>query len=54
MEDTEFFEGVRCLLVDRKDKPKWKYSNPDLVPAQELEHYFLPFQKGDSNTELEI
>jgi len=54
MEDTEFFEGVRCLLVDRKDKPKWKYLSSDLVPAKELEHYFMPFQKGESNTELEI
>lgn len=29
MEDSEFFEGVRCLLVDRKDKPKWKYAKSE-------------------------
>jgi len=25
MQGNEFFEGVRCTLIDRKDTPKWKY-----------------------------
>ena len=27
MEETEFFEGVRCQLIDRGDKPKWMYNH---------------------------
>ena len=27
MKETEFFEGVRCLLVDKNDKPKWIYNH---------------------------
>lgn len=28
MAGNEFFEGVRCTLIDRKDTPKWKYQDP--------------------------
>ena len=40
MQDKDFFEGVRCLLVDRKDKAKWKYSSPFEMAESEVEHYF--------------
>lgn len=54
MESTEFFEGVRCLLVDRKDTPNWKYERAAEVPEEELESYFKPFTFESGNVELEI
>lgn len=36
MRDNDFFEGVRCALIDRKDKPKWKHSNPNEVKDSEI------------------
>jgi len=32
MDGDEFFEGVRCVLIDRNDTPLWKYSDPLLIP----------------------
>lgn len=42
MEGNEFFEGVRTVLVDRKDTPKWTYASPLEVPKEEIESYFAP------------
>ena len=40
MNDHDFFEGVRCTLVDKKDKPKWKYNNPFEMDDEEVKKYF--------------
>lgn len=32
MNDNDFYEGVRIVLVDRNDKPKWTYASPLDVP----------------------
>lgn len=42
MEGSDFFEGVRTVLVDRKDIPKWTYKNALDVPDSEVERYFSP------------
>jgi len=49
MQGEEFFEGVRCTLVDKNDKPKWGHKSFNDVTKEEVEKYFsnLP-----SNLEL--
>ena len=37
---TEFFEGVRALLVDKDKNPKWKHSSVDEVSRDEVEFFF--------------
>jgi Enoyl-CoA hydratase/isomerase len=54
MEGTEFFEGVRCLLVDRKDKPQWKYITASQASNEEIDAYFTPFEASSGNVELQI
>jgi len=40
MEHTEFFEGVRALLVEKTKDPNWKYKKVDDVPRAEVEYFF--------------
>lgn len=40
MEHTEFFEGVRALLVDKDKSPKWKHSTVQEVKREEVEAFF--------------
>jgi hypothetical protein len=40
MAHTEFFEGVRALLVDKDKSPKWKYQSIEEVPKEEVEWFF--------------
>lgn len=37
---TEFFEGVRALLIDKDKNPKWKFKSVPEVPRDELKLFF--------------
>ena len=40
MNHTEFFEGVRALLVDKDKHPQWKFKSVHEVPRDEVEFFF--------------
>ena len=40
MEHTEFFEGVRALLVDKDKSPKWKHASLADVSQDEINWFF--------------
>ena len=40
MNGVDFFEGVRCLLVDKGDKPQWEFESPHSIPEEVIESYF--------------
>lgn len=40
MQGTEFFEGVRALLVDKDRQPKWGHSSVAQVTKEEIEEFF--------------
>jgi hypothetical protein len=40
MNHTEFFEGVRALLVDKDKSPNWKYKSVADLPQDEIEWFF--------------
>ena len=37
---TEFFEGVRALLIDKDKNPQWKFKTVKDVPQDELKLFF--------------
>jgi 3-hydroxyisobutyryl-CoA hydrolase len=42
MAKNDFFEGVRTVLIDKNDTPKWTYKSPLEVPESEVQSYFQP------------
>lgn len=38
----EFAEGVRALLIDKDNEPKWQFAHFSAVPATRLETFFTP------------
>jgi hypothetical protein len=37
---TEFFEGVRALLIDKTLDPKWKHKSVLDVKQEEVDYFF--------------
>ena len=40
MNHTEFFEGVRALLVEKDKSPKWKHANINEVTREDVKYFF--------------
>ena len=45
-EDEDFYEGVRAVLVDRDNSPKWNPSDLSKVTREHVDKYFEPLQDG--------
>ncbi|WP_169568666.1 enoyl-CoA hydratase/isomerase family protein [Sneathiella limimaris] len=44
---VDFYEGVRALLVDKDQKPKWSPAELDKVTDEDINVYFDPLAAGD-------
>ncbi len=42
VEDHDFIEGIRALLVDKDQLPRWKPATVEEVQSQDIEAYFSP------------
>ena len=40
MNNREFFEGVRALLVDKDKNPKWTHTHVKDVKKEEVDFFF--------------
>ena len=52
MADGEFFEGVRCVLVDKGATPNWRFKNIKDVKDTDVSKFFEPM--ADKARELDI
>jgi hypothetical protein len=50
MRQGDFSEGVRAVLVDKDNKPKWNPSELSAVSDEYIESFFAPL--GDHELEL--
>ena len=40
MNNREFFEGVRALLIDKDKSPKWTHKHVKEIKPEEVEFFF--------------
>jgi 3-hydroxyisobutyryl-CoA hydrolase len=45
--DSDFKEGVRALLIDKDQKPKWKHSKVEEVTQEYVARFFAPLPDFD-------
>lgn len=45
-ENGEFYEGVRALLIDKDQNPKWRYNSICQVPREFVHLHFEPLSIG--------
>lgn len=43
----DFYEGVRAVILDKDNKPRWNPATLEAVPDGDIEAYFAPLAGGD-------
>lgn len=47
MRGHDFYEGVRAVIIDKDNAPKWDPPSIDQVRARDVDRYFAPLEGGD-------
>ena len=48
----DFAEGVRAVIVDKTNDPKWNPPTPEEVSEQLIDSIFAPLPEGEEGTPL--
>lgn len=43
----DFYEGIRCTVIDKGDTPKWQPPDLDMVSEADVDAYFEPLGEGE-------
>ncbi len=49
MQGHDFYEGVRAVIVEKENQPKWQPARLEDVSDAEIERYFEPLEKDELN-----
>jgi enoyl-CoA hydratase len=44
---NDFYEGVRAVIVDKDNEPRWDPATLDAVTSAEIERHFAPLGPGE-------
>lgn len=47
LEKSDFHEGVRALLIDKDNSPKWDPKTVEEVSDERVQSFFQPLTDGD-------
>ncbi|MBL8581690.1 MAG: enoyl-CoA hydratase/isomerase family protein, partial [Rhizobiaceae bacterium] len=47
LDGHDLYEGIRCALVDKGDKPRWRPDSLDDVSDADVEAHFAPLDEGE-------
>ncbi len=47
IEAHDFYEGVRAVIIDKDNKPRWRPATLAEVADAEIERYFAPLGGGE-------
>ena len=54
LEDSDFAEGVRALLIDKDKRPRWRHARIEDVPEATIEACFAPLPAGELTFDWEV
>jgi enoyl-CoA hydratase len=47
LKGQDFYEGVRALILDKDNRPRWTHPGPEAVSDEEVARYFAPLGDGE-------
>ena len=47
MEDHDFYEGVRAVIIEKDNQPKWMPDSVEGVSEEAVARYFLPLGEDE-------
>lgn len=45
LENPDFYEGVRAVIIDKDQSPKWRHKDVTQVSMEEVDRFFAPLPK---------
>ena len=51
LQGNDFYEGVRALILDKDNRPRWTHPSLDAVSDAEVDRYFAPLDGGELSLE---
>jgi enoyl-CoA hydratase len=47
LESADFYEGVRAVIVDKDNRPRWSHADVGAVTSTDVDRYFAQLGAGE-------